>query len=404
MISKVLVVDDSQVQCRHAANLCEQVFADAEVLSAFNGKEALNQLHGAPADLLLIDLEMPVMDGIELISEVSRQHLGKAVIILSSKDPSLISSVGLMAEAGGLNVLACVQKPITGEILVQAAGKFSAERRVQDKAESSSNNLSGQDIAAGMQGNQFILHYQPKLTVKGILLKGVEALARWEHPEQGFIPPVSFIDAAEKVNQITPLTFHLFEMALKQKAHWKSHGLGLSLAFNLSPLSLSEDRIIDRIESLVQKYGVEPGELIFEVTENILLEDLAVSLQTLTRLRLKGFGIALDDYGTGFANAEQLVRVPATELKLDRSLINDIANKPQLEKIVKSTVNLAGELNMTTVAEGVENLEDFNRLEVLGIHLVQGYFFSRPLAPHTFTDWIASDLKILRGQLKIRDQ
>lgn len=228
----------------------------------------------------------------------------------------------------------------------------------------------------------------------------MEALARWNHPELGFISPVRFIDVAEQFNQITPLTLHLFHQALKQKAWWKQHGLRFSLAFNLSPMVLLEDDLICWIQEALTQYSIAPDEIIFEVTENVMLGDVAKSLQTLTRLRLKGFGIALDDYGTGFANAEQLVRLPATELKIDRSLVNEVSRKPQLEKILSSTVKLANDLNLAIVAEGVEQLEDFITLTKFDVTQVQGYYFSRPLAADTFTNWVTSDLKLLRGQIK----
>ncbi|RLU03352.1 MAG: EAL domain-containing protein [Ketobacter sp.] len=400
MIHKVFVVDDSQVQCQHAADLCSNVFDNVHISMAYNGRQALDQLQHTPADLVLIDLEMPVMDGIELISELSQRQLASAVIIMSAKDAKLISSVGVMAEAGGLHVLGCYQKPITKEVLQEAANKFAAGNKADAKAEDEERKITGQDITAAVASQHFSLHYQPKLTTRGIILKGVEALARWNHPELGFISPVRFIDAAEQFNQITPLTMHLFHLALEQKAFWKKHGLRFSLAFNLSPMVLLEDDLISWIEEALNQHGIAPDEIIFEVTENVMLGDVAKCLQTLTRLRLKGFGIALDDYGTGFANAEQLMRLPATELKIDRSLVHEVSRKPQLEKIVSSTVKLAKDLNLAIVAEGVEQLEDFITLTKFEVTQVQGYYFSRPLAADTFTNWVTTDLKLLRGQIK----
>lgn len=400
MIQNVIVVDDSQVQCQHAADLCITLFENAQISQAYNGRQALDQLQESPADLILIDLEMPVMDGIELITEIAQRNLAPAIIIMSAKDTKLISSVGVMAEAGGLNVLGCYQKPITEETLQQAASKYRAFEQKITTANAEQQQVTGADILNGIEANQFILHYQPKLTTKGIILKGVEALARWSHPDIGLVSPLQFIAVAEQSNHITPLSLHLFDIALKQKAFWNRHGLNFSLAFNLSPLLLTEDALISWIEDALAKYAIQPDEIIMEVTENVMLGDVAKSLQTLTRLRLKGFGIALDDYGTGFANAEQLVRLPATELKIDRSLINGISRSPQLEKLLASTVSLAADLNLVTVAEGVEHLEDYNVLRDSNVCQMQGYYFSRPLAADTFTNWLTSDLKILREQIK----
>lgn len=400
MIKSIFVVDDSLVQCQHAADVCREVFAAATISMAYDGRQALNQLDHLSVDLMLIDLEMPVMDGIELITELSRRQMTASVIIMSSKDPKLISSVGLMAEAGGLKVLGCHQKPITPSVLERAISKLNSNRAGQVKPNPQRASVTGDDILGAIGLQQFSLQYQPKLTVKGIILKGVEALARWQHPELGFISPLNFIAVAEQSNHIVALTLHLFEIALQQKSVWNRYGFNFTLAFNLSPLLLLEDPLIGWIEAALQRYSTQPREIIFEVTETVMLGDVAKSLQTLTRLRLKGFGIALDDYGTGFANAEQLVRLPATELKLDRSLIDGIAQKPQLEKFIASTVSLAADLHLTTVAEGVEQLEDYVLLRKLKVDQVQGYYFSRPVPAETFNSWLASDINTLRNHIR----
>ena len=400
MIQKIVVVDDSQVQCQHAADVCGAVFGNTHIVMASNGRQALDQLQTMAADLILIDLEMPVMDGIELIGELSSRQLDCAVLIMSSKDAKLISSVGVMAQAGGLHVLGCYQKPITQAILLEAYSKFNGRANPPPSPEDNQQHIDGNDLQLAMEQAQFALHYQPKLTCKGIILKGAEALARWNHPELGFISPLHFIAAAEQHQQITPPTLHLLHQALRQKVYWNRYGLRFSLAFNLSPLVLLEDNLISWIEDALTQYSLKPEEIIFEVTENVMLGDVAKSLQTLNRLRLKGFGIALDDYGTGFANAEQLMRVPATELKIDRTLVHEISSKPQLETILASTVALAEDLDLSIVAEGVETLADFIVLSKYPVNQVQGYYFSRPLAAETFSNWITTDLTLLRGQIK----
>ena len=391
----VLVVDDSKVQCEHAVSLCQKVGVDS-LSFAYDGKEALVQLRAKAVDVVLVDLEMPVMDGVELISYIAAEELAKSIIILSAKDASLIASVGTMAEADGLIVLATLRKPLTEDAVMNAFLQFDikgqgAEDESDELLESCQINL-----AEAICNEQLYLHYQPKLTTKGLLLKGLEALARWQHPEQGAIPPVYFIAQAESQGLIGILTFHLLEKALKQKMLWQQKGLNFNLAFNLSPLSLSNPDFADWMFDLVQSYHIKPSDLTFEVTENILLGDVAKSIQTLARLRLRGFLIAIDDYGSGFANAEQLSRIPATELKIDRSMIDGVANKSQLQTILSSTVKLAADLGLSTVAEGVETREDFHVIEGLGVDLVQGYYFSKPLSGESLPTWISGDLRQIR--------
>ena len=393
----VLVVDDSVVQANHAAVLCQSIATRVAV--AHDGVQALTALKAETFDIALIDLEMPVMDGVELISHIAAEKLVDSIVILSSKDSSLIASVGSMAEAEGLNVLTTIQKPVTNELLVQCLHSHHGKpaRLEEDSLAEGEDGLSYNDLLMAIIHKQFFLYYQPKLTCHGLLLRGVEALARWEHPERGFIPPDIFIAAAERYKLIGTLTLLLFEQALQQKKIWQDKGFNFNLALNLSPSSLNNCLFADSLADFVGGFGVKLSDITLEVTENMLLGDVAKSLQILARLRLKGFMISIDDYGSGFANAEQLSRLPATELKLDRSIINGIANKHQLRAIVDSTIRLANQLNLKTVAEGVESEEDYLALKKLGVYSVQGYFFSRPISAKSLERWVQSELKVLRG-------
>ena len=394
----VLVVDDSKSQCMYAASICERVGVES-LRMAFDGKQALAQLADKKADVVLVDLEMPVMDGVTLISEIAEQNLAKTIIILSAKDASLISSVGVMAEEQGLAVLGSLTKPLTEEAVFNAFLQFDHKTAEADVDEL--NFKEGViDLTEAICGGQMNLDFQPKIRINDFKLKGVEALARWQHPGHGYIPPVSFIAKAEDQGVIGILTFHLLEKALKQKMEWHKMGLSFNLAFNLSPLSLANVDFADWMYDLVKKYDVDPGEITFEVTENILLGDVAKSIQTLARLRLRGFLIAIDDYGSGFASAEQLSRIPATELKLDKSMIDSVAIKPQLQKILRSTVKLAEELGMTTVAEGVETANDFEVVMDSGVDMVQGYFLSKPLSVESVPVWVNQDLMNMKYQME----
>jgi len=303
-----------------------------------------------------------------------------------------------MAEASGLEVLGCLQKPVTQAVLSDCLDHFGCSVAAA-AAPATPHRFQAKDLAAGVADKQFLLHYQPKIAVAGLLLKGVEGLARWQHPVHGLLAAGHFIECAEQNQCIDALTVYLFDQALEQKRAWQQRGLNLGVSFNLSPLSLHNPGLTDWIFDQTQSYGVSPDQISFEVTENILLGDLAKSIQTLARLRLRGFHIAIDDYGTGFANAEQLSRVPATELKLDRSMVHGAAKKGQQAKILESTVRLARDLDMLTVAEGAETKEDFELLRDIGVDQIQGYFFSRPLPADQLIPWANNELKSLRAQL-----
>jgi EAL domain-containing protein (putative c-di-GMP-specific phosphodiesterase class I)/FixJ family two-component response regulator len=399
----VLVTDDSSSQRQYAQDLCRDLGV-LQIEGAINGVDALEKLESQAIDIVLIDLEMPVMDGVELIRSIAQKKLSTSVIILSAKDPILISSVGTMAEADGLHVVGTFQKPLLADALECSLLRFiqDANQAPQENTSLTEPEVTAVDLGRALVNGEMTLAFQPKLTVHGLMLRGVEALARWRHPQKGNISPGVFIPLAERHGLIDTLTRSLLEQAFKHKRAWQHLGMRFNLAFNLSPLSLADAEIVDWLCAMAEQYDIPANEVTFEITENALLGELASAIRTLARLRLKGFLISIDDYGTGFANAQQLSRVPATELKIDRSLVNRAAARPQQKTIFASTVELAKKLNLSTVAEGVETEEDFKILLELGVDLVQGFYFSKPLFPDDLLVWIKTGLSELRRTRELK--
>jgi EAL domain-containing protein (putative c-di-GMP-specific phosphodiesterase class I) len=305
-----------------------------------------------------------------------------------------------MAEADGLHVLGTFQKPLQRDLLETSLMRYVRDLKTAHTHEPMpQSEVTVIDFCNALDVGDITLAYQPKLTVQGLIMRGVEALARWNHPEKGAIPPSVFIPLAERHGLIDTLTRDLLEKAFMQKRTWQQMGLRFHIAFNLSPLSLADATLSDWLAELAQQYTIPPEEITLEVTENALLGELACAIRTLARLRLKGFNIAIDDYGTGFANAQQLSRVPATELKIDRSLIHQVSIRPQQKTILASTVELAKNLKLITVAEGVESLDDYRILQELGVDIVQGFYFSKPLKSDDLLEWIKSGLSKVRRQV-----
>ena len=395
----ILVTDDSLTQRQYAKELCSDLGVK-DLHDAANGADALKVLEARKVDVVLVDLEMPIMDGVELIRSMAQKSMTSSVIILSAKDPILIASVGTMAEADGLHVLGTFQKPLLPDALECSLLRFIQDIKNQASEPKApvENEVTALELSEALANGELTLAFQPKLTVHGLMLKGVEALARWRHPQKGAISPGVFIPLAERHGMIDALTRNLLQLAFEHKRSWQNYGLRFNLAFNLSPLSLADSDMVDWLCKLTEDYGISPSDVTFEVTENALLGELASAIRTLARLRLKGFHISIDDYGTGFANAQQLSRVPATELKIDRSLVHRAAARPQQRTILASTVDIAKKLNLTTVAEGVETEEDFRIITDLGVDLVQGYYLSKPLFPDDLLVWIKSGLSQLRRQ------
>jgi len=374
----VLVVDDSAVQRAHAAQLCRDLGIEL-IYEACNGLEALELLAllVLPPSLLVVDLEMPGMDGIEFIEQLHRRRVGFPVLIVSSREQILLDSVCTLGLELGLPMVATLRKPLTLERLHETLDNALPVRTL--KAQRPQIQVSAQDLDQALRQGLLQVHYQPKVDIRSGLLRGVEALARWTHPELGPIAPDQFIPLAEREGLIAPLTIAVTEQALAQAADWHSHGLSLSLAINLSPKLLECPDLVEQITDRVASHGLEHHQVVMEITESSLSTRLGVALTRLTRLRLRGFGLSIDDYGTGFSSMQQLARIPFTELKIDRSFVCGAQQRPHLQVILRSALEMCRQLGMVSVAEGIETLEDWRLLQRLGCDVGQGWLIGRPV-------------------------
>ncbi|MBY0446785.1 MAG: EAL domain-containing response regulator, partial [Burkholderiales bacterium] len=365
----VFIVEDSLIQRMHAAALCTELGLRVTG-EASDGNEALLMLQNMPLpDVMLIDLEMPGMDGIELIQELAHKAIPVSIIVSSAKEDALIASVETMLQAYGLPVLGAIRKPLTLTQLDKAFGKFNpiSIDQLQKRPEVV---MASSEITRALIEHQFIAYFQPKISIKTGVIKGVESLIRWQHPEKGLIMPSQFIAIAEEHGLINELTMEVLDLALQQCRHWHERGLKITVAINLSMLSLSNSAFAEQIAQKVASYSIDPNFIMLEITETAVMGDVGNALGTLARLRLKGFGLSIDDYGTGFSSMQQLSRIPFTELKLDRSFVDGAHAKPHLRAILASAIEIAKKLDLRSVAEGVENEDDLTVLKELGCDIV----------------------------------
>ncbi|GAB7128129.1 EAL domain-containing protein [Silvimonas sp. JCM 19000] len=382
------VIDDSTLQRRAAVELCRMLGGQL-VGEADDGNAGLAMLQAlaVPPQVLIIDLEMPNMDGIAMIQQLAHLGLPTHLVIASSRESSLLSTVETMVQAVGMQLLGALRKPLTVTALEHALGKFQPIAPVRRQARPDIT-VSVQELTDAIQNGELTNFYQPKVTLHSGVIKGVETLVRWQHPDKGMIMPMQFIALAEKHGLIDAMTLRVLDMALASCKRWHDGGLKISVAVNLSARSLANSHLADDIVQRVQASGVDPHLLVMEITESAVMDDLGASLATLARLRLKGIGLSIDDYGTGFSSMQQLSRVPFTELKIDRSFVDGIAEKPQLRVFLESAVAMARKLQITSVAEGVETLEDWRLLQALGCDLAQGYFVARPMPGGELVSWL----------------
>lgn len=240
-------------------------------------------------------------------------------------------------------------------------------------------------LARASERGELLLHYQPIVDMQSGAIAGAEALLRWQHPELGLVQPASFIPMAEESGLIVPIGDWVLQEACRQGAAWQSAGLApMTIAVNLSVLQFRRGNLEKSVTSALRASGLPPRLLELEVTESVLMEERDMVTATLERLRKLGVRVAIDDFGTGYSSLAYLKCLPAGKLKLDQSLIRDIDTQSRDAGVARAVIQMAHELGLTTVAEGVETTAQWQLLQNFGCTQAQGYLFSRPVPPEQF--------------------
>jgi diguanylate cyclase (GGDEF)-like protein len=244
------------------------------------------------------------------------------------------------------------------------------------------------ELRRAMDEAELVLHYQPKVDLRTGKAKGVEALARWHHPERGMLSPDEFIPLAERSNLLRPMTLYLLDTALRQCNAWRSRGIEVSVAVNLSMQNMLDLRLPNDLARLLTSWRLPAGSLELEITESTIMADHRRATTILTRLSKMGVRLSIDDFGTGYSSLAYLQELPVDAIKIDKSFVMDMGTDAGNATIVQSTVDLGHNLHLEVVAEGVESQESYNRLAELGCDYAQGYFLSKPLSPEKMTIWL----------------
>jgi diguanylate cyclase (GGDEF)-like protein len=246
------------------------------------------------------------------------------------------------------------------------------------------------ELRYAIEHDQLLLHYQPKISHHTGCIMGVEALVRWLHPQRGLVAPDEFIPLAEACGLIQPLALWVLQTALQQSEKWHAAGHQFSVSINFSTRNLLDGDLSVRVAKLLASYHVRPEWLVFEITESAVMAEPARALDTLTKLNKMGIQRSLDDFGTGYSSLAYLKKLPVSEIKIDKSFIKDMELDANDTVIVRSTIALGHNLGMKVVAEGVENVEIWNLLTILGCDASQGYYMSRPLTAPALDEWLAT--------------
>lgn len=244
------------------------------------------------------------------------------------------------------------------------------------------------ELRHAIEQDQLFLLYQPKLDLKANGISGIEALVRWQHPKLGIIPPNQFIEVAEKTGLINQLTLWVLKEAVRQSRILCQSGFETSVAVNLSVKSLQTPQLLDLVKGLLSTWGVSPDLLRLEITESIIMADPDRAMEIITQLVTMGIRFSIDDFGTGYSSLGYLQRLPVDEIKIDKSFVMNMMVDKNSMKIVRSIIELTHSLGLKVTAEGVENKEALDRLNLLGCDAAQGYFISPPIPQTELAGWL----------------
>jgi len=375
-VKRLLVLDDDPDMCALVVSAATSAGYQATSSTDFDGFAASLT---RDTNVVVLDLMMPEVDGIQVLRYLSSQNYASDIVLISGYDKKVLKVAGQLAEALGLKLRASVQKPVTLKSLQEILSKRDDTKQPsQTGARGSDSSTDPESLRRAITDHQLFVHYQPQYHIKSRKLAGTEALVRWQHPTMGVLPAAAFIGAFETAGLIDELTWLVVKRILADRKVWGSRNRNIAVSLNISTRSLRDLSLPEKLLSVITDHGGQPSDFILEITESGLLSELHTALDVLARMRLKGFGLSIDDFGTGYAMMQQLQRVPANELKLDMSFTHSMLHDESANIIVRKTLELAHDLDMHVVAEGVETGEQLRALAEYGCEVAQGHWLGAP--------------------------
>ncbi|CAA0102857.1 Phytochrome-like protein cph2 [Halioglobus japonicus] len=383
----VLVVDDEPFILNLLSHMLGQLGFEA-ILTAGSGEDALRILNtGEIPQLILLDINMPSIDGVEFIRSLVTLEYSGSLILVSGEAERALEAVMRLADARGINVLGYLQKPVAPEALEALLANLAT--RTLPLSHPSKEAAYGTDtLQAAITNGELINYFQPKVNVQTGAFEGAEVLVRWRHPTDGLVYPDQFIPLAEENGLIQALTMNVLLNTFRQVRVWLDSGLTVKTAINISMDDLNSLSFPDDLANMAEKSGVSTHDIVLEVTERQLIPNLVTVLDTLSRLHLKRIELAVDDFGTGYSSLAQLSDLPFDQLKIDKRFVHGASGNPTAQAIFVASSEMANQLDMEVVAEGVEDRADWDWLQKMGCDVAQGYFIARPMPAEALPEWL----------------
>ncbi|MDF2094357.1 EAL domain-containing response regulator [Aquibaculum arenosum] len=385
---RLLTIDDDPTICRTVDAIART--AGFETRSTTDGDEFFRLICDWNPTHVVLDLVMPEFDGMDVLHRLADMRSTAQVILTSGHGPRVVEAARKVATEIGLSAPGVLPKPFTPaglRALLQTNGSAPPARKPKPKSKSTPVLINEDEIAAGIEAQQFTAHYQPKIDCVTGAIVGFEALARWEHPQVGLVMPDRFIAQAEYHGLIDGITRQISEevVAWLGKVYRQRD---FEISINLSAKSIDDQRVAEEISALCARHGIATTRVVLEVTETSAMGNPTAALELLTRFRIRGFQLSIDDFGIGYSSLAQLSRLPFSELKIDKSFVMTAHSSEESQKIVAALVGLARNLGLRTTAEGVEDAWTLDFLKELGCDHAQGYFIARPMPGPEVEAWV----------------
>ncbi|MBJ9965617.1 MULTISPECIES: EAL domain-containing response regulator [Pseudomonadota] len=399
----ILIVEDQAFQRGFIANLFS-AHAGLRVDACDSAQSAIAMCNCQSYDLVVTDLLMPDHDGIQLIQELAARSNPPRLALVSATSRRMMSAARLMAESLGLTVLGLLPKPVAASDVDALLDALALSGDVQKGTEPTRVvpiEATREELQRALAEGRITAWFQPKKSLTSGAVVAAEALVRWEHPQRGILLPGTFLSAVHAHGLDEALLVQVLKASVQAQKRWRKLGFHIPVSINLPPHLLEHADLPDRLLALTQQWGGTPSDLCFELMESSTTHHVSDYYAGACRLRMKGFGLAQDDFGQGLSSVHNLVNTPFTEVKIDRALVHGCAASAALQLTLSTVITLANRLGLTIVAEGVEAEADLAALRRLGCDVVQGFFISQALPLDGFARLLSEERSASGGPSKL---
>ncbi len=384
---RVAMIDNDRASVNFGRKVLESLGVTV-VAACRSGAEAIKSLLNQDLHIVMVPPMLEDMGTGEFLRHLSSREAPPDVLFLEKGDPKLFKTTRQLAEAHGYRILGILDRPLRKDALSAILDVFSPAQKAKREQSRRLTPLTTKEVRDGIAENFIYPVFQPKVEIKSGKVIGVECLARWRDPKRGELSPGAFIPIAEEAGLMRPLTRSIFQQAMAVAGVWQVDDIDLKVSVNVTADNLEEEDFPEFIIRAAEDEGINPKKIILEITESRLMGDIRRPLEAIAKLSRRGVSLSIDDFGTGYSSLQQLQRIPASELKVDRAFVYEAWKDDEKRTILKSSIELGHQLGMSITAEGAETLEDWRLLEELECDIVQGFFVARPMPGREFRIWL----------------